>query len=1441
MRNIVIHFGLIFCFTNVFAQVGIGTTTPNATLEIKSTDQTAPANSDGILIPKVDAFPTINPTALQDGMMIYLTTLVSSNQPGFYYWENATSTWKNVGGDNGWVLNGNSGTSPISNYIAASNENFVGTSDATDLSIGANNMEFIRLKSGIDKIGFFNNNPDYNLDIQTNITSIILPRNGIRLKDVMLSSGAQKGSFFGFDRNNLNETLIWTYGDDENISYNKSIRFGVGNETTNQTLAKFTYRSIGVFGDNPTYSLDIKTSPNDAVFHTTRRNGIRINTPMSNSSTNYAGLFLGIKENGSFQDANEGYIWNYGDGVTTNPFLSFGLGVDTSTGEIMRMFKDNIGIGTTTPTVGAIVDINSNNSGILIPRINLADVNSNGPIMTVTTSLLLYNTNPFIIGGSGEGFYYWDSVKWVKLMTESDSQWSITGNSGIDSSINFIGTKDNNDVIFKRNLWISGMLGQTNTSFGYAGLTLSGYGQNNSAFGAATLYSNYSGNNNVAVGRQSLLSNYSGNANTAVGANTLQTNQNGSENTAIGYQSLYYNTIGSNNSSLGSGSLYFNDFGSNNTAMGKNSLYSNINGNDNTASGNYSLTSNTSGSNNSAFGTNSLNNNTIGILNTASGYYSLYRNISGNYNSSFGASALYNNFGDFNVAIGISALFYNSYGGYNTATGVNALINNEIGNYNVANGSESLFSSKGSYNTAIGNRALYNNEFGSNNTALGNAADVSISNLTNATAIGANAYVGASNALVLGSISSVNGAINNTDVGIGISTPQDRLHVVGNIRNSVLAGVGTRLTSSDPNGVLTSISEGAIGEILTQTSIGPVWQNAPVNAWGLTGNTGTFHTVNFIGTIDNIDVVFKRNNILSGRISTNTTSFGYNTLNFGNSGNANTAFGTNTLSFNTWGYNNTATGYASLANNTSGNQNTATGTNALYYNSWGTSNTANGSNSLYSNTTGFNNSAFGSQVLYSNTTGSGNTGNGISALYSNTTGSNNIAIGNFALYSNTTGVNNSAHGSQALYSNTTGNANTGIGANALVSNTTGGTNTAVGGASLYYNTTGSGNTASGYYSLFSNTSGFNNTASGYLSLQNNTTGFYNTASGLSALQNNTVGTYNTATGVSALQNNVAGTYNTATGVFALFANTTGSNNTSIGRSALLGNTVGNFNTASGAYALSSNSSGINNTANGYLSLYSNVTGSYNSALGVESLYTNTTGVANTSLGYQSLRANTLGSYNSAMGSGALITNSTGNFNTSSGNGSLYNNTSGSYNSAIGFRGLEYNTIGNFNTSCGVDALRINTTGSNNTAIGYNANVPNGAANNQIRIGDYNITYAGVQVGWSITSDSRWKTNIKPSSLGLEFIKKLNPVSYYRTNDENKKTEYGFVAQEVEKTLDECGDSNNGIITKDDEGLLSMRYNDLIAPLVKAIQEQQKMIEKLNVEIKLLKEKSIAKE
>ncbi|MDY0089226.1 MAG: tail fiber domain-containing protein [Flavobacteriaceae bacterium] len=84
---------IILLTTTITAQVGINTTTPNAQLDIQSSNQSNPSNTDGVLIPKIDLFPAINPTAAQHGMLVYLTTTTGGYVRGFYYWDNDSVSW----------------------------------------------------------------------------------------------------------------------------------------------------------------------------------------------------------------------------------------------------------------------------------------------------------------------------------------------------------------------------------------------------------------------------------------------------------------------------------------------------------------------------------------------------------------------------------------------------------------------------------------------------------------------------------------------------------------------------------------------------------------------------------------------------------------------------------------------------------------------------------------------------------------------------------------------------------------------------------------------------------------------------------------------------------------------------------------------------------------------------------------------------------------------------------------------------------------------------------------------------------------------------------------------------------------------------------------------------------------------------------------------------
>ncbi len=111
------------------------------------------------------------------------------------------------------------------------------------------------------------------------------------------------------------------------------------------------------------------------------------------------------------------------------------------------MVKAQVGINTTTPAAGSILDVESADKGVLVPRVNIADLNTIAPVTGgATESLLVYNINTT----TGVGFYYWDSTKWVPIGTDNDD-WNILGNTGTNQATNFIGTTDGQGLTVRTN------------------------------------------------------------------------------------------------------------------------------------------------------------------------------------------------------------------------------------------------------------------------------------------------------------------------------------------------------------------------------------------------------------------------------------------------------------------------------------------------------------------------------------------------------------------------------------------------------------------------------------------------------------------------------------------------------------------------------------------------------------------------------------------------------------------------------------------------------------------------------------------------------------------------------------------------------------------------------------------------------------------------------
>ena len=333
-----------------------------------------------------------------------------------------------------------------------------------------------------------------------------------------------------------------------------------------------------------------------------------------------------------------------------------------------------------------------------------------------------------------------------------------------------------------------------------------------------------------------------------------------------------------------------------------------------------------------------------------------------------------------------------------------------------------------------------------------------------------------------------------------------------------------------------------------------------------------------------------------------------------------------------------------------------------------------------------------------------------------------------------------------------------------------------------------------------------------------------------------IGATSIAFGVNALNSGVS-TNCTAIGNNALKAST-GNDNVAVGQNALLNcSGTAQWNTAIGSNALQGINSNAaqNNTAVGYNAMSAG-TGVINqcTSVGSKALFSNTAD-NNTAIGFQALQGKGAGTENTAVGCKALNNASNVNQCTALGSQALFNAT-GSNNTGVGF---------NAGTSIGA--------GTNNTCIGVSSDVTAGISNataigsgavctltNTMKFGNAAVTnnYFSNTVNavtFTASSDIRYKKDITPIVPSLSILTKLIPVNYYfKTKEElqvdqiksiafsgdiTNERQIGFIAQEVEKIVPE-------VVHTDNEGYKSIDYSKFSPFIIKAIQEQQQLIEQL---------------
>jgi hypothetical protein len=357
----------------------------------------------------------------------------------------------------------------------------------------------------------------------------------------------------------------------------------------------------------------------------------------------------------------------------------------------------------------------------------------------------------------------------------------------------------------------------------------------------------------------------------------------------------------------------------------------------------------------------------------------------------------------------------------------------------------------------------------------------------------------------------------------------------------------------------------------------------------------------------------------------------------------------------------------------------------------------------------------------------------------------------------------------------------------------------------------------------------------------------------------------------AVSGGLAGITNSAVTALGLAAGdsvTTGTLNTFVGENAGTAVTTGVSNTAVGYEAGAAYNTSFS-TYMGYLA-GRNLSSNGNTAFGnaaAQGVFGSSSGTNNTGLGFWALRELTTGASNTGVGNIAGDSISSGAFNVCVGSFAGSNITSGTGNTVVGYFAGGGITTNGINCAIG-DNSYASGNYSNSTCLGYQAQV---TGSNQVQLGDSNTTvyaYGAVQD----RSDARDKTDIRDTELGLNFIMALRPRDFkwdmrdnYRTpaptrpdplnypddsayqaaisqwqidyanweeanklanithNGTHTRTRYhqGLIAQEVKQTMDQLGVDFGGYqdhSIKGGDAVLTIGYEELVAPLIKAIQE-----------------------
>lgn len=410
-----------------------------------------------------------------------------------------------------------------------------------------------------------------------------------------------------------------------------------------------------------------------------------------------------------------------------------------------------VGIGTTSPDTSTILDVVSNNKGILIPRLTSTQRIA---ISSPANGLMLFDTTT-------NSFWYYKQTQWVEIETSQEAtladldsdtkidvekttdedvihfdikgteQWTMTKNrlEAINSGESVfigLGTGTNDDLSNNQNVFIGNNAGLANTSgnkntfIGYEAGTSNTTAFENTFIGHQAGKATTTGIRNTFIGKDAGLNTTTGYGNVFVGIDSGDTNTTGFWNTFMGINSGISNSSGNQNVFIGGNSGFTNTTGYWNTFMGFGAGKDNTTAHSNTFIGLQSGEKTTTGNSNTFVGLNSGRFNTTGVWNTFMGVHAGMKNTTAHSNTAIGFQAGENTTtGNNNTSIGLNSARFNTTGRENTVLGAYAGEDNTTGIRNTFIGKNAGQKNElGGSNAYLGYQSGINNE-GSNNVFIG--------------------------------------------------------------------------------------------------------------------------------------------------------------------------------------------------------------------------------------------------------------------------------------------------------------------------------------------------------------------------------------------------------------------------------------------------------------------------------------------------------------------------------------------------------------------------------------------------------------------------------------------------------------------------------------------------------------------------------------------------